>query len=113
MTPCSAAQLVDQFSTTRLDRDTDWSTTMKLNRHTKGILVTGTALLTAALAACGSSSGDTKSASPSSGTGASGGLNPLTGIAAPAKDPTLAGQVPATFRQKGALVVGTDATLAP
>jgi polar amino acid transport system substrate-binding protein len=112
--PCIAAQPADLLRISRLDNDTDRSTTMKSNMCTKGILAAGTALLlTTALGACGSSSDATTATSGSNGAGASTGLNPLTGVPAPAKDATLAGQVPATFKQKGALVVGTDATLAP
>jgi polar amino acid transport system substrate-binding protein len=91
---------------------------MKTSSSTRAVLASSTALLLAAgLSACGTSSstasGSTGSASTGATAAAAGGLNPLTGVAAPAKDAALAAEVPATFQKKGALTVGTDATLAP
>lgn len=89
-------------------------------KHARGgaAAVGVTFTLAAVLSACGgtstSSTGGTSSNAADAAQAAhTSGLNPLTGVAAPAKDAALAAQVPAKYRSKGALVVGTDATLAP
>jgi polar amino acid transport system substrate-binding protein len=63
------------------------------------------------LAACGSSS--TSSSATTDASATPGALNPLTGVAAPAEDASLAALVPKALRDKGYIAVGTDATYAP
>lgn len=84
----------------------------RLRRRVLFVCIVAAALTftTLGVAACGSSSSPSSTSSASATVGVP---NPLTGIAAPTEDATLAALVPKALRDKGYISVGTDATYAP